>query len=320
MQKFLINLKYAFRPHKPLLTLRLIWNYILIIVFRRQLLRYVDFAIGYRCNLNCPHCFAKSLIDKKQGRMPPKYFAKVVKECMRLGAVNFSFQGGEPLIYEDLKDYIKATQPHKNLISVTTNGVLLTINKMKELKEWGVDILTISMDRHREHIDTGDIFTKIYLAKTIGLNVTIGTVVTHQDIEAGRRHEETLLAKLIHWAYSNKTILMLIFAVPMGQWKDDVMLTPDDVKYVRDLCKKNPYVRTDFQANYIHEGCGAAKEILYISPYGDVYPCPFIHIPFGNVRHFSIKKIRKRMLWNKALQSYGPRCLVGEGKGLREYL
>ncbi len=319
-QKLLINLKYAVRPRKSLLTLRLIWNYIQIIVFRRQLLRYVDMAIGYLCNRNCEHCFAKDLRDPKRGRMPPRHFAKVAEECMKLGAVNFSFQGGEPLLYEDLKDYVKAARPYKNLISVTTNGELLTGEKIKELKSWGVDIVTMSIDSHREPV-THD-FLKLGWIRSAGMNVTVGTVVTHEDVRKLRMWEHPFLQILMRRARQDKFILMLIFAVPTGGWegRDDVMLTPDDVKYVRELCKKNPYVRTDFQANYIHEGCGAAKEILYINPYGDVYACPFINIPFGNVRYKTIKRIRESMLCNKMFQNYGPRCIAGEGKGIREYL
>ena len=245
MRKFLINFRYAFRPHKPLLTLQLACNYILLIVFKRRLLRYVDFAIGYKCNMNCEYCFAKDKMDPKRGRMPPRHYAKVVEECMKLGAVNFSFQGGEPLLYEDLKDYIKAAQPRKNLISVTTNGILLTEEKIKELKSWGVDVLTISIDNHRPAQEM--IFAKINSARRAGLNVTIGTVVTHQDLE--RKVEYTLLGNLIHFAYQHKIILMLIFAVPIGKWegRDDVILTPEDIKYVRELCKKNPSVQTYFK-------------------------------------------------------------------------
>ncbi len=232
---------------------------------------------------------------------------------MSLGAVNFSFQGGEPLLYPDLKDYIKAAQPHRNLISVTTNGTLLTYKKAKELKSWGVDILTLSMDPFREPQ-----WRAINIALGAGLKVTLATVVTHEDFDYINVTGKTLLADLIQYASKNKIILMLIFAVPMGQWqgRSDIMLTPSDVSYVRNLCKKNPYIRTDFQANYIHEGCGAAKEILYINPYGDMFACPFLPISFGNVRFKAVKKIREKMLCLPMFQKYQKTCIAGEGNGL----
>jgi MoaA/NifB/PqqE/SkfB family radical SAM enzyme len=107
----------------------------------------------------------------------------------------------------------------------------------------------------------------------------------------------------------------------MGRWagKEEIMLTPRDIQYVRALEKKYPYIRTDFQANYIHKGCGAAKEIVYIKPSGEVFCCPFIDIPFGNVRFRSIKKIRKDMLSISYLKEYHKKCIAAEDGGLRRY-
>lgn len=314
MQRFLINFKYAFNPRKPLLILRLIWNFIRILIFKKCLLRYVDLSIGYKCNLSCPHCFAIPR-QKEFGRMPPSYFAKVVKDAMKLGAVNFSFQGGEPLLYPDLKDYIKAAQPHKNLISISTNGTLLTIDMAKELKSWGVDIVTISNDRFREYtFQESKIFKEsIDSALAAGLKVTIATVLTSQEISNGG-----FLSKLISVFLKYRIILMIIFPVPIGRWEgnNEVMLTEGDISYIRYLEEAYPYIRTDFQANYYKVGCGAAKEIIYINPYGEVFACPFIQIPFGNLRRIPLWKIRERMLKVPLLQEYHQNCIAGEKGGL----
>jgi MoaA/NifB/PqqE/SkfB family radical SAM enzyme len=61
-----------------------------------------------------------------------------------------------------------------------------------------------------------------------------------------------------------------------------VLLTPDDSEWVRRTVDAHPHCRTDFDANYVVRGCGALKEIIYVSQYGDVMACPFIQITFGN--------------------------------------
>ena len=76
-------------------------------------------------------------------------------------------------------------------------------------------------------------------------------------------------------------------------------MTVDDLDYIRKLTEESPYIRTDFEANFRHIGCGAVKEILYLTPYGDVYACPFIHRSLGDAREESIKEIRDRALENK---------------------
>ena len=169
MQKYWLNFKYAIKLGKPLLIFRLIKTYLGIIFFKNRPLRYVDFAIGYSCNLKCEHCFATALEDgimrrgiplnsNKDSRkmlprggvgrkkLTPKDYGEMVEEAMQLGACNFSFQGGEPTLYPDLIEYIKEAHPEKNVISVTTNGTLLNESKILELKQVGVDILTISLD------------------------------------------------------------------------------------------------------------------------------------------------------------------------------
>ena len=87
----------------------------------------------------------------------------------------------------------------------------------------------------------------------------------------------------------------MILAVPAGRWQDnlDILITGEDMEYIRELTKKSPYIRTDFEANFVHWGCGAMKEILYLTPYGDVLPCPFMHISFGNALDEPIATIQK---------------------------
>jgi len=310
--RFWINVRYAFNWKKPLLLMRLAKSIILVAYFKRQLLRYVDLSIGDRCNLHCSHCFARDTdeINKKpdRRRIHPRYYSKVVQDAMDLGAVNFSFQGGEPLIYEDLRDYIKAAKPHLNLISVTTNGLALTYQKARELKSWGVDIVTISIDDFRPLHGNMAALDAIHNAKAAGLKVTIGTVVSHTTIKGD------LLKYLIKVAKRERIILMLIMACPEGALQDrpEEMLHPEDVRLIRQMEDDCPYIRTDFQANWQTWGCGAAKEIIYIKSNGETYCCPFIPISFGNVGRHSLKYIRNRMLEIPALREYDKQCLAGE--------
>jgi len=313
--KTLLNLRYAFRVHKPILTLRLFYAVFSTWILRRPPLRYVDFAIDFACNLRCEHCFAVALIDSNRSKMKPKDYRYVAKQAMALGTVNFSFQGGEPLLCRDLPDIIRACSPHKNLISVTTNGTLLTQEKLKTLRSMGVDILTISLDssiaeEHDSFRGVPGSFERtvagIDRALEHGFRVTIGTVVTHNSIlKKG-------IQGLISFTKSRKILLYFILPVPAGKWisENDMMLTTEDLDYIDKITGECPLIRTDLQANLGPSGCGAAKEILYLTPYGDVLPCPFMHIEFGNALRTPLADIRKSMLDNPWLNHYHNRCLV----------
>ncbi len=312
---FRLNLRYAFRPRKPWLTLRLAKAVIKARCLGKVSLRYVDFAIGFRCNFACRHCFAVALKQNDRRVMQPIDYQRTAEQCMQLGAVNFSFQGGEPLILKNLHKIISVCSPHKNLISVSTNGYLLSRDCIRDLKQTGVDILTVSLDssiatEHDRFRGKKGAFSRalsgIEIALEEGLHVTLGTVVTHQNLKTPG------ISGLLSMAKKMKMLIYLILPVPAGRWShsSDMMLTDQDLAYVEQLTQTSPYIRTDLQANLGLYGCGAAKEILYISPYGDVLPCPFMHISPGNIFKNPVKQIRDNALTHPSFASYASKCLV----------
>lgn len=316
LAEFLLNFKYAFRPRKPRLVLRLALALFQSKVLNRPPLRYVDFAIDFTCNLHCEHCFATALRQPGRRRMTIEDYSRVGRECMELGTVNFSFQGGEPLLCSGLGGIIKACRPEKNVISVSTNGTLLTRDRLVELRKWGVDILTVSLDsgipseHNRFRGASPGTFEKILqgikTALQEGLHVTLGTVVTHQTLKSQG------ITALVNLTRELKTVLYFIFPVPAGRWlsHNDMLLTPDDLSYIDQLTHQSPYLRTDFQANLGSYGCGAVKEILYLTPYGDVLPCPFLHISLGNIFQEPLAVIRDRALENPYFRGYHQKCLA----------
>jgi MoaA/NifB/PqqE/SkfB family radical SAM enzyme len=324
--QFALNFRYAFRPHKPRLIARLVATVVKCYVTGRAPLRYVDFAIDFVCNLRCEHCFATALQRPGRRKMQVEDYARVAQECIKLGAVNFSFQGGEPLLFQRLGDIIKACQPARNVISVTTNGTLVTPDRVAELRRMGVDILTISLDsaiaeEHDRFRGVPGAFQKtmsgVRLALDNGLRVSLGTVITHQNLRSKG------ITDLVKLAQDLKVVLYFIFPVPAGRWIDnsEMFLTPDDLAYIDGLMRRSPYIRTDFKANLGKYGCGAAKEILYLTPYGDVLMCPFLHISFGNVFEESISVIRNRALQNPYFADYHHECLAStDAEFIERYL
>ncbi|MCA9670125.1 MAG: radical SAM protein [Myxococcales bacterium] len=316
LQQLAINTRYAFNPRKPRLVARLASAVTQTMVLGRQRLRYVDFSIGYACNLHCQHCFATALTQRGNKRvMKPDDYGRVVREAMALGAVNFSFQGGEPLLFHQLDEIIGASHAEQNLISVTTNGTLLDPAQVVRLKRLGVDILTVSLDsddpaEHDRFRGKAGAYDKtlagIELARAEGLKVTLGTVVTHDSLHSPG------IQGLLQRAIELRCVLNLIMPVPAGRWAGDeaMLLTQDDLAYIDHLTHVSPYIRTDFQANWGGYGCGAAKEILYITPYGDVLTCPFMHIAAGNIFEESVAQARARALANPYFSTYHDTCLV----------
>ena len=232
--------RYGIRPRKPRLWLRVTSGYIKALFTNPPPLHYIDFVTDYTCNLRCQHCFATNLVSPHRKKLTIEEYKRVAQEAMALGVIHFSFQGGEPLLDKRLPAIIKAFKPSANYIAVTTNGSLLTKERILVLKKLGVDKLSISLDsglaaEHDRFRGVPGTFKKAWqgmkLALKRGLRVTINTTISHQNLHSGG------VKKLFDWAKKNKIILNPIFACPIGRWSENlgVLVTPADRKYVNKL-------------------------------------------------------------------------------------
>lgn len=322
-----LKFKYGFHLRKPLLMARVIANYYKTIFCKKKPLQYVDIVVNFSCNLKCLHCSQTKLEKPKTARrLTLADYKLLAQECIKLGVIHFSFQGGEVFLYPELEEVIKNFQPKKSLISITTNGTLLNKDKIVRLKRIGVDILNISLDSAiaQEHDNFRGIkgtfaraMEALELALNNGLLVKINTTITHQNLHSPG------IQKLLDFAIKKKIILNPILAAPVGKWSNnwENLVTEDDTEFINDLHEKTPYVRRDVHANYLGYGCPAIKEVLYITPYGDVLPCPFLHFSLGNILEDSLEEIRERGLKLKIFAEYHPKCLAAEDKEfLRKYL
>ena len=313
--KLLFN--YGFVVKKPRLLLRLLTAYSKALVLPIPPLRYIDFALDYRCNLKCKHCFAEGLKGKKD-KLALSDYRRLAQECRSMGGSQFSFQGGEPLLLPNLEKIIKIFQPQSSYIALTTNGTLLNKQKIKRLKSLGVDKISFSLDsgiasEHDLFRGQKGIFAKAWQSMQdclrLGMKVTINTTISHQNIHTAG------IKKLFDYATANKIILNPIFAVPLGRWvkSKKVLLTISDRKYIKKLQSRSAYLKRDINSNYFKTGCSAVSEVLYVDPYGDVLPCPFLHIVLGNIKNESLKAIRDRALKKFPLFGrYHPSCFAAE--------
>jgi len=152
----------------------------------------------------------------------------------------------------------------------------------------------------------------VRLALKCGFRVCVVCTVSHENcMSPGVKSLVDLTKKL-------GVMLIISRAAPVGRWRGrlDVLLTDEERKYIYGLVNKYPHVRTDFETNILKYGCSAGAEKLYITPYGDVLPCPFMHISFGNVLKTPLETIRENMM--QRLGVYASTCYVAENRDFIE--
>lgn len=329
IKRSLIKVWYGFRIGKPKLLLKVGRSLIKGKLFGKIPLKYLDIAIDYRCNFRCEHCFAHSFVrdNRKRKQMDIEDYRKLYEEASKLGAFDFNFQGGEPLLFmERLEKIIKVFRPSENFISVTTNAFILDEEKIDKLKKWGVDLIVVSVDsglpeEHDKFRNVEGSFDRamkaIDLALSKGLKVSINTTIWKGNIYSEG------LKRLVDYVDERGIFLNPILAAPSGKWEDNVAVVLDkkELKHLDDMMKKKWFMRRDTQANLIKPGCGGVKESLYVTAYGDILGCPFIHVSFGNIKDMPLKEIRDKGLGTKYFGTYWPICLIGEDRQfMKDYL
>ena len=233
-----------------------------------------------RCNLECTHCFASF----SGATMQDDAFAEVLRGAAALGAIEITFNGGEPLLHPRCLEWIEAASAQKLRPLLFTNATLVTERVAQRLQAAGVAKVTVSLDgfaKAHDSIRGPGAFRRavkgITRLVTAGLCVHVTTMVTpDNETEVASLHE-----------YCRKTLgvsgVRTSTIAPMGRAasRPELQLSPQQFQAVyREEPKKKPRAATGFLP------CLAGVDKLYVSAAGDVHACHLfdgVGIPLGNV-------------------------------------
>ncbi len=267
-----------------------------------------NIAVTAKCQCKCVHCsFARF---KKTGakELTTEQLKSAVKQSLDLGANLIIFVGGEPLLHPDICELIRSVPKDKAIVSIFTNGWALTDETAKELAEAGLDNLYVSIDspvpeEHDSLRGIKGLFQRAIdgalAAKERGILVGLSTYATHERLASGK------LERLIQFAQKTGFHEVTIFdCVPSGKFLRNVdgILTREEKKRIVEL--QNRYHWSEHPMGVIAQawvnspegaGCFGAFSQLYLTPYGDVCPCDFNPISFGNILEEPLEKIWFRM-------------------------
>ena len=236
-----------------------------------------------------------------------------------MGLARFVITGGEPLLFKDFDALVEAIDPQKFYLNCDTNGWLLDEKKAKHLKSIGVDRIQLSIDSL--DADEHDSFRKakgshekamkaVDATLDAGLGIFIQTVLTKQRLYS---------AEFIEFVeyFNNKGVgVFVTYAKPVGAWEGnfDVLVDKEDMKYFEELEKKHKVFTHLTPAYGLSMGCIAVKGMVSVTQYGDVLPCPYIHISIGNDFEEPLKDIIQRGMNIKYFGEHVHTCLIAEDR------
>lgn len=104
-------------------------------------------SVTDRCNLRCAYCMPQEGMKFLPRKEVLSYadLAYVVQLAAQMGVRNIRISGGEPLVRQDVAEFVEMVRPAVDTVALTTNGLLLK-KYAQDLKDAGLDRLNVSLD------------------------------------------------------------------------------------------------------------------------------------------------------------------------------
>ncbi len=269
---------------------------------RGESIAIIQMQYNYQCNFVCEHCCVKHLQGvKNQRKMTVDNVRELAKQADEMGLARFVITGGEPLSFKDFDEIVEAIDPKKFYINVDTNGWFLDRDRAKHLKDIGVDRVQLSIDSfdekghdefRRKEGSYKRTMEAIDACQEVGMNLFIQTVVTKERLYSKE------FVNFIEY-FNNRGIGVFVsFAKPVGAWerKYDNLINEEDLKYFQQMEKKYNVFSHLTPAYDLDMGCIAVKGMFSVTQYGDILPCPYMHISMGNIFEEKLKDIIERAM------------------------
>ncbi|MCP3965345.1 MAG: radical SAM protein [Lentisphaerae bacterium] len=276
-------------------------------------------AIIDKCPFSCRHCSAKmrKSIDFSTGQIKD-----IISQLHDLGVSVIGLTGGEPLLRHDLCQIIKHASDLGIETVVFTSGHWLTQEYAYSLKNtglWGVCISLDSSDaesfnkfRNSQKAFSTAI-SAIHASKQMGLYTMIGAVATPEFVD--KKHYKSLYNFA---ASKNIDELRIVEPMPSGRLRDyhyQFLLNKQQIDTLKNFHQKmnqgKEYTKV-CAFNHIESpellGCGGGTQHMYIDAGGEVCPCYFTAMSFGNVTKEPLFDIWQRM--NEAMIMPRRNCFV----------
>ena len=281
---------------------------------------------SYLCNFQCTHCSAEYYMDrdlKKKDTVDdrPKIDMGHVKELSRqadeMGLARFVITGGEPLVMRDFDQVVEAIDPDKHYIITDTNGWFLDELRARHIKSIGVEKVQLSLDSflEEEHDDFRNkpgsykrVMRAVDASLDAGLNLILSTVLVKG------RADTKEFRDICKFCTDRGVGLYVSYAKPTGSCTDhpEFVIDKRDADVLREL-EKEYNVFSHMTPSYgSYKGCITVKGIITVTASGEITPCPYIDMSFGNIMDTSLKEILDRGMRNPWTGPHRPDCLIGE--------
>ncbi len=254
----------------------------------------VMIGLTYRCQCRCRHCCINMYPKDKAGELSRAEVFALIDEVAALGASGITLFGGEPMLSPDYLDYARRARERGLYVSINTNGYKLDEAAARDMREAGITKVFISVDgsdeaQHDEWHGLPGAYRRaidgLKNAAAHGMHAVLSVCATGEKVRNGE------IARTLELSGSIGAATRLTYPMRAGNWLDgdNSGLTAED----RAALERFP--------NEDMTLCSAGlRAIFYVSPYGEVQPCPSVPVAYGNIREGGLLRTVREM-WRSGL-------------------
>ncbi|MBI5546576.1 MAG: radical SAM protein [Deltaproteobacteria bacterium] len=262
------------------------------------------------CSYACPHCYQRHDVG---GELELETLVGALREMQQVGVALFNLEGGEPMLKLERLLHLVRALGEKAEVWVNTTGDGVTLEKAKAMREAGVYGVFVSLHSpDRQECEAffgkpGSFEVALQAMSTfrqVGIAVAINYCASVQHAQTDGCERLFDLARDQGCAF-----VQLIHNKPAGSWigeKEALIREEALVEKLRrlhvDYNLLPRYAQHPSISAHVFEegpevfGCTAGGiERFYLGHSGEVQPCEFLNISFGNVKEERFTAIYRRM-------------------------
>ena len=243
--------------------------------------------VTFRCNLRCVHCYLgdnRSGVPGEQELTKEEIFG-ILDQVTEAGTLWFLLTGGEPFIRPDFMEIYRYAAHKGLLVTIFTNGTLLTpqiADELAELPPQLVEITLYGATKETYERVTGipgsyeRCMRGIDLLLERGIPLKLKTIVMRWNVHEFEAIKAFAESKGVGFRYD----AALVGAMNGGQGPFSLRLEPEEVVALErtnielqdELRAMLDRVRGQTVKQALYK-CGAAQNTFHIDPYGQLSPC-----------------------------------------------
>ncbi len=256
------------------------------------------------CPQACAYCYNR---DRRGRSMDTETILRTVRELKEMGVCWLGLTGGEPLLNPDIARIV-ASISDDCAVKLFTTGSTLTREKAEELRQAGLFSVSVSLDHWLPEIHDRNRGLKGAFATALaaidlfkgtgGIQVGVSAVIGKDMIRRGQVEEflEFLQGLDIDEAW-------LCEAKPtVAAFRDqDVVISEAERRQlagIQDAYNRRGGMTVNYLGHFESReffGCNAGHKMVYVDACGEVSPCVFTPMTFGNIHSRPLAEIFAEM-------------------------